>query len=361
MAEETSAPNQILCPYCKRLITLPALTFGSKEKCPHCDIDFVVSSRLIHQASDESEEEDVTGGYGVQVKIPEKVPGKAPLSMANVLEEDAEEAGKKASWRPMETPPLGLFFKGTFVFPFTAGPCGWYLTLFFLCCAVEAGVLLAIYLAGFSGGWEIAGNWIACMILIAITIIIGVFTLLLASSICLVILRDTSNGIHKFKNQQIGWFTDWAGEAVYMAFSLFWGAAPAMILVFLLPIKLEARAPIYLFFETCLFPIFLMSALECKSPAMPYSKPVWKSLYYAWHAWALFYLLTLLIGETFVYLLRVVPFETIYIELAFVSGFLPFLLIVYFRLLGRLAWFCSGQFHEDIRLRRMEVGTRDED
>ncbi|MGD0384402.1 MAG: hypothetical protein ABSA77_12850 [Thermoguttaceae bacterium] len=108
MAEETPVPNQILCPYCKRLITLPAITLGSKEKCPHCDIEFVVSSRLIPQPSENSN--DATEGYGLQTKIPLEPAETTLLSQANALEQDAEIAGKKATWHPMETPPLGVFF-----------------------------------------------------------------------------------------------------------------------------------------------------------------------------------------------------------------------------------------------------------
>ena len=101
--------------------------------------------------------------------------------------------------------------------------------------------------------------------------------------------------------------------------------------------------------------------LENDSVATPYSKPVWRSLWYAWHAWVLFYLLTLLVGETFVYLLRLIPFQEHRLEIIFLSVILPFFLMVYFRLLGRLTWFCSGRFDEDIGLRDSEYRTSRED
>jgi hypothetical protein len=360
VTEETPVPNQILCPYCKRLITLPAITLGSKEKCPHCDIEFVVSSRLIPQASENSE--DTTEGYGLQTKIPLEAAENALLSQANAPEQDAEVAGKKTTWHPMETPPLVLFFKGTFVFPFSAGPRGWLFILLMLCITVTGSASLAVYFGSFpSNDIFSADKWFASALLSSLAIMLGLFGLFLFSTVCLTILRDTSEGMDKFKNQQLGWFTDWVGETAYLAANIFWGAAPAMILIYVLPIKPAMRLPIYLFSETFLFPIFLMSALESKSPVMPYSKPVWKSLWYAWHSWALFYLLTLLIGETFVYLLRVIPFGSIQMELVFISILLPFLLMVYFRLLGRLAWFCSGRFDEDVRIRGSGFRTREED
>ncbi|MGD0655746.1 MAG: hypothetical protein ABSA16_15520 [Thermoguttaceae bacterium] len=354
MAEETPVPNQILCPYCKRLITLPAITLGSKEKCPHCDIEFVVSSRLFPpQVSDNSD--DPTEGYGLQTKLPLEAAEPTLLSQANALEQDAEIAGKKASWRPMETPSLGLFFKGTFIFPFSAGPRGWLLILLMLCIAVSGSASLAIYFGNFPSNTIFsADKWFASAMLSALTIMLGLFGLFLSSSVCLTIMRDTAEGMDKFKDQHLGWFTDWVGETAYLAANLFWGALPAVILIFLLPVRFDMRPPIYLFSETFLFPICLMSSLECKSSVTPYSKAVWKSLFYAWHAWALFYLLTLLIGELIVYLMRVIPFGDIRAELLFISVVLPFLLVVYFRLLGRLAWFCSGRFEEDARIRGSE-------
>jgi len=124
VTEETSAPNQILCPYCKRLITLPAISLGSKEKCPHCDIEFVVSSRLISRASEDNE--DAMGGYGLQTKIPATTGGDVLTSHKKIPQAETELAAEKSSWRPMATPPQGLLLKGTFSFPFAAGVLGWH-------------------------------------------------------------------------------------------------------------------------------------------------------------------------------------------------------------------------------------------
>ena len=266
-------------------------------------------------------------GYGLQTKIPEKA-GESRTSAKPIApaqdEEDTEAAAGKATWHPMATPPLGLFFKGTFLFPFTVRARVWHFILLIFGCGAAAGVLLAMYFAGFSGGMEIADKWIASMVLTSFSIIIGAFGILVASAICLTVMRETSEGMHKFKDQQIGWFTDWFEEAVYLAANLFFGAGPAVILVLILPVRPAMKLPIYLFSEIFLFPLFLMSALECKSAVTPYSKAVWKSLCYAWHTWVLFYLLTLLIGETFVYLLRVIPFGGIEKEVMFMALVLPF-------------------------------------
>jgi hypothetical protein len=49
--------------------------------------------------------------------------------------------------------------------------------------------------------------------------------------------------------------------------------------------------------------------------------------------------------------LRLIPFQDFWQETIILSIILPFFLMVYFRLLGRLTWFCSGRFDEQARLR----------
>lgn len=362
MTEKTSAPNQILCPYCKRLITLPAISLGAKEKCPHCDIEFVVSSRLIPRPSEDEDAEDTMGGYGLQTTIPATTGGGVLPSDKITPQSETELAAEKPGWRPMATPPPGLLLKGTFSFPFAAGVWGWHLMLFLLAIAAVGSASMAVYFSTFpSDDIFSADKWFASALLSSLTLLLALFFLFLASAVCLTIFNDTSAGVGKFNNRQLGWFTDWFVDATYLVANLFYSAVPAMILIFVLPIKPEIRLPIYLFSEILLFPIFLMSASERKSPITIYSKPVWKSLWYAWHSWVLFYLLTLLIGETFVYSLRVIPFGNTQMEFLFIAIISPLLLIVYFRLLGRLGWFCSGQFDEDIKLRDSGFRTRGED
>ncbi|MGA2062948.1 MAG: hypothetical protein ABSG67_20940 [Thermoguttaceae bacterium] len=322
----------------------------------------MVSSRLIPRASENEDEEDAMGGYGLQTIIPATSGGGVLPSDKKAPQSETELAEEKPSWRPMATPPPGLLLRGTFSFPFAAGVWGWHLMLLLLAIAAVGSALMAVYFSTFpSDDIFSADKWFASALLSSLTLLLGLFFLFLLSAVCLTIFHDTSAGVEKFNNRQLGWFTDWFVDASYLVANLFYGAAPAMILIFVLPIKPEIRLPIYLFCEILLFPVFLMSASERKSPIMIYSKPVWKSLWYAWHSWVLFYLLTLLIGETFVYSLRVIPFGNMQMEFIFISVISPLLIIVYFRLLGRLGWFCSGQFDEDISVWGSEYRTSRED
>jgi hypothetical protein len=353
VTEETSAPNQILCPYCKRLITLPAISLGAKEKCPHCDIEFVVSSRLIPRASEDNE--DAMGGYGLQTKIPATTGGDVLPSDKKIPQVETDLAAEKPGWRPMATPPLGLFLNCTFTFPFRAGSRVCFLVQAVGTFMVSALGYQAWYCSGFAGSGPTL--FVSAMFtgIAFVLLMIWFFTI---SAYNLTILRETSEGVEEFKGMPSGIFLDLFEEAFYMLISIFWGGLPGWLIVLLFPALGSVKPLVIIPLAMLLYPLFLLSMLENDSVAAPFSKPVWRSLWYAWHAWVLFYLLTLLVGETLVYLLRLIPFRDFWLEIVILSIVLPFFLMVYFRLLGRLTWFCSGRFDEQARLRDSGFRTR---
>jgi hypothetical protein len=92
-----------------------------------------------------------------------------------------------------------------------------------------------------------------------------------------------------------------------------------------------------------LFPILFLSMLEANSPFWPFSAPVWRSLLSHWWAWGKFFLLSTVLFAAVVggALLCVVEVSFL---LGFVVAFVTVaILMIYFRLLGRLAWCCSEE------------------
>ena len=89
------------------------------------------------------------------------------------------------------------------------------------------------------------------------------------------------------------------------------------------------------------FPIALLSVLESGSPFLPISLPVLHSLVYAWRGWAIFYfetvtLIPVAVAASVFALVRggvwaIVPATALLIAIC----------LIYFRLLGRLAWYCA--------------------
>lgn len=346
MSEDASLASQIYCPRCKRSITLPSISAGSREHCPHCEIDFIISSGMIPQESKNIE--DGVEGYALKSDIPAEVSRAGSFSSENRAEAEEKELEleveeEKHTWRPMRTPPMGLFLAGTFTFPFRVRSLVCFLVL-----AVGTFMVLEIaYQAWYCSGFSSSGPTLfISAIFSGLTGVLFMIWFFSMSAYSLTILRDASEGIDEYRGMPSSVFLDLFEETVYVISSIFWSALPGAIIVLLLSGLWSIKLLIVIPLAMLLYPLIILSLLENQSAAVPYSKPVWRSLWYAWHAWILFYLLTLLVGETVVYLLRLISFKVFFMEIIIISILLPYFLMVYFRLLGRLAWFCSGRFEE---------------
>ena len=91
-----------------------------------------------------------------------------------------------------------------------------------------------------------------------------------------------------------------------------------------------------------LFPVLLLSMLETNSPMAPVSPPVWESVLRAWRAWGLFYLITVPAGVIVCVLAAITLHNSVVLGAIVASILLTAAWMTYFRLLGRLAWFCAG-------------------
>jgi hypothetical protein len=347
VTEENPASNRVLCPKCKLSITFASISIGSVEQCPHCKKWFAVSLDTIQP--DLSAGGD--GGYDLQIKIPNQSPGYELLSDAypqrlpqTEPESDIDIEEEKPAWRPMKVPPLWLFFRGTFSYPFRGGIQN-YIVLTALLLILQVLIASAIYFSTFSSTSRASiPMWFYSVILFGFSTVILMVLLFTMSAHALNTLQDASEGCDRPVTTSWGWFLYWFEETGYILISFFWGALPVSILVALAPGFESIKFPLVVLFEVILFPLCLLSMLEKDSLLTPFSKPVWRTLVTAWHVWALFYLYTLLIGETYLYFWRVNPYRSLWSDIAIQTVLLPFLWIVYFRLLGRLAWFCSGGF-----------------
>jgi hypothetical protein len=292
---------------------------------------------------------DPADGYALKIKMPVAANGNDLASVTRVPEAETAVEEEKHTWRPMRTPPMGLFLAGTFTFPFRVKSLVCFLVL-----AVGTFMVLEIaYQAWYCGGFSSSGpSLYVSAIFSGITGVLFLIWFFSMSAYSLTILRDTSEGIDEYRGMPSGVFLDMFEESVYMVTSIFWSALPGGIIVLLIPGLWSIKPLIIIPLAMILYPLLLLSLLENQSAAVPYSKPVWRSIWYAWHAWVLFYLLTILVGETVVYLLRLIPFKDYFMEIIIISILLPYFLMVYFRLLGRLAWFCSGRYDEMHRLKK---------
>jgi hypothetical protein len=165
---------------------------------------------------------------------------------------------------------------------------------------------------------------------------------IVASAFLLAIAQDTAEGADQIEAWPEAAFVDWAFEFFFIVNSLIVGVLPGVVaLQVLTPLEWPLRVaavPCGLFF---LFPIVLLSMLESGSVFVPFSSSVAGSLLSKWWAWAVFYLesaalLAVLLGVAGVLFRFLGPWSVFLIAIAWVWG-----LMVYFRLLGRLAWYCG--------------------
>ena len=161
-----------------------------------------------------------------------------------------------------------------------------------------------------------------------------------ASACGLAVARDTANGSDQIHTWPGPIFIDWILDPLYMFNALCLGALPGTGLAWLLSqygFFGSALAPAGLFF---FFPIVMLSMLETNSPFGAVSMPVWRTFVKAFMGWAKFYLATAI-------LLTAAPVAVAalsninYLGTVIAGTTLALAWLIYFRLLGRLAWYCS--------------------
>ena len=159
----------------------------------------------------------------------------------------------------------------------------------------------------------------------------------------LTILGDTAAGadsVGAWPNSAA--FLDWFGSTFFVVNSLALGLLAGRCVGWLfdrigLPGDIAVAG-----ITALLFPFLLLSMLEANSPLVPLSKAVCRSLIRTWRAWVGFYLAAIALlavagGIVIATTLAVSPL----LAIPLLAGTLVASSMVYFRLLGRLAWCCS--------------------
>ena len=329
------------CPRCASRVEIGRVPLGSTLTCWSCGFEFVLARGVEGRAATgqgrgEGKGEDRRHTHDVRKKT-------------TPPEEDhwAREATGGV-------PPLGLFFAGTFRFPFYLATLSESLVLSIGAVVLVAGIRLALWC--YNADNEELDQYTRVLLwngLMLSGAFGGVFALVwaCAAAACgLTILHDTSHGADAIESWPNLLRLEGLGEFVYTVNALVLSALPGLLATPLWHWLGISRTLGIAVTVPVLFPIFLLSMLETRSPTDPVSLAVWRSLLYAWRAWLAFYLVALAAAlVTAALAVAAIRHAGWAVGLVAAGALLTAAWMIYFRLLGRLAWFCSGRWARDHR------------
>ncbi|MBI3862170.1 MAG: hypothetical protein HY290_09775 [Planctomycetia bacterium] len=317
------------CPTCHELIKARVGPKPGKTKCTFCEAPISIPDQKTVEKWRAAEVKPRSAGeIGEYASgpVPESLPPR-PTTVFDRISEIRQEA--------IPDPPRWTFFSGVFNLPWQSQVLvRWiYMSIGFTA-IVGIGIVLKGLAAQFSG--FSAGVAIAFFLMPIIWLVF--FTVSYSSACSLHVLESTAAGLDQIEAWPEPNWRDWMAEMMYLG----WIAAiPAAISYGVALLAATKGVPVFITVPSVLFviyPISLLSALEANSIWVPLTLPIVKSLFRWWWCWLLFYgLAGLVIGG-------LVAGAT-YLIVSSLDGFLlalgPLLAaapLIYFRLLGRLAW-----------------------
>ncbi|MEN6407419.1 MAG: hypothetical protein ABFC77_13230 [Thermoguttaceae bacterium] len=345
-AVQQTAYIPVVCHLCHTRMYATADQVGQPMACPDCG-----TTTLVPPAPPLPPKIDVMAGAedgGYQLRDGGPPPPPPPIERAP---ESRKKKKKISHRRPLPAHP---FLTGTFSFPFSSGTLG----------------VMVVF-----AGWEAVVQWLvtlsiqfrqsmdpralyATAIFGAIAGILSVGLLTFASACALAIVRDTANSADQVQEWPGLSFLEWMFAGLYLASSLVMSLLPGSAIVWLLADVSPYAAiavPIGAFLT---FPVLLMSTLENGTPFGLISLPIYRTLWTSLKGWMAFYGLTAVLGVAAIGLTAFAYWidpraGMVAVTIVQVLGW-----FIYFRLLGRLGWYCADRA---FRIAEAEENAEDED
>jgi DNA-directed RNA polymerase subunit RPC12/RpoP len=326
----------VSCPLCRTQLHAALDQVGAKIVCPACGTPVIVPPpppEALGQGM------DAVGEYGLAGWGAEDIWTKEPASPSPVAGEpdmvdDTDRPLELDEERPVL--PRWPFLTGTFTFPFVVGPLAFTFVL-------ATWVMLPIWL-GLSAV-ELAkiashATWVGSALLGGVAVVLGAMWFALASACALAVIRDTANGCNKIQNWPDMTFVDWLFEPLFLFNSVCLSVLPGVGVSWLLTRSVDVTAEVIVsaFF---FFPPVLLSMLDHNSPLLAFSPAVCRTFWRAWWGWVRFYFVSAALTAAVVAMvIKAFTFGTLWGVIAAGIG-LSVGWLAYFRMLGRLAWYCT--------------------
>jgi hypothetical protein len=322
----------VVCPLCHTRLEATREQVGQSITCPDCRRPFEIKAPPPAIAKYRWTEDD-----GVELRIEptfERPPLEKPVPPVIEIERKSRRSAAVRRARPL---PLDRLVSGVANFL-------WYSNVWprWLGYSIALMIPLGLFDYGFMQIAEAKGkvSWLAAAVLFS-ALVSSLLWFMSISRTLLAILDDTSEGLDRVENWPEGNVFGGIRAALLIFYALVLSLVPAGAVCSVIGGFVEGSwLVIPPLSEFLLFPLFLLSMLEADSALEPFSSDVWQSLSDAREAWIVMYVISGVIWG-FVGLIDWLTSEMIPIQEArIVIGPLVFTggLLVYYRLLGRLAW-----------------------
>ncbi len=246
--------------------------------------------------------------------------------------------------RPVPPPPRWTFFSGVFPFPWYRDNVSKWVYLSIGLLITGEVVAAALALSGVGGGVGSVGAFAVVGVGFFVLPIawLTIWTFSYAAACCLAVLEETAAGNDEINWPEGGW-REWLWKFLYTGYLLSLVGLAATGIGLLVRYQTGLFWPPFFATIFVLYPFALLSSLEANSIWVVISPVILKSLFKLIWAWFMFYLevavLAAPVAGLFFFLYLRHPFWTVLIAAPLVSA----LLLLYARLLGRLAWKITEQ------------------
>ena len=325
----------VVCPLCHTRMSATEEQIGQTLTCPDCRRPVKVTRPPVPKPTRRWSEDD-------GVEIPIAATFERPMVVVPLHESAVRPKPKRTV---SEAPPLPSWPLVSGVFTFPGYRDVWPLLLGY---GAWLGAMLCIL--HFVIGLMMANSimMVAAVFLLKLVAIGCGFWWFATSSLFLTIIQDTSDGLDRVENWPDSIFlASELGDPFYLMNAAGLALMGGGVLITALGAATEVVWLVAPLVTIGLFPLFLLSMLANVSPMSPFSRPVWSGVMKSRWSWGAFYLESIVIFGAAVWI-GILGWREGTIFTLFGAAFAIFAaMLIYYRLLGRLAWITALQPDDD--------------
>lgn len=364
MSTKASVDNPFSCPHCGTLEPRFASRAGLPVSCPGCGRQFVagvpsLATPNVLAAGSESADESDTYELEPPVARPpapvftdEELAPPEPRKPAATREVSLEPVGYDSHavreqrlhrfHHEPDEPPKVVFLSGVFDFPLRSGVWRRWLSMSFSLLVLGQIGIPCLRLLGVLDDSAASGAMILGLVMGLPTLLITLIGGGYVSACLLAVVEDTANGCDQVQEWPESDWRDWA-FTLRLPLMAALGSFAAGSLFSWLAGQWNLAADLA---ALVVFPVLILSMLESGAALAPISAAILSTCLRFWWVWAIFYAETGLALIAVAWLLRWIAGQSLSVCLCGAPPLVYFML-VYARLLGRLAWYTGWDEQEE--------------